>query len=80
MFYANLEKKKFQFLKHEDGILLRLIDDFLFISMNKEHAIQFVQAMHDGVDKYLTESNRRSRRVRLQRQQGKKSNKFRRHH
>ena len=48
MFYADLEKKKLLFLADPDGLLLRLIDDFLFITMNKDHAIQFLQQMHDG--------------------------------
>lgn len=48
IFYAHLEKKKLPFLQDVDGLLLRLIDDFLFISMNKQHATQFLQHMHDG--------------------------------
>jgi telomerase reverse transcriptase len=48
MYYANLEKK-LDFMDHEEGILLRLIDDFLFITMNREHARLFLQAMGDGV-------------------------------
>jgi telomerase reverse transcriptase len=48
IFYANLEKKKLPFLTDVDGLLLRLIDDFLFISMNRDHAQQFLQYMHDG--------------------------------
>ena len=48
LFYADLEKKKLPFLTDPDGLLLRLIDDFLFISMNLDHAKQFLQQMHDG--------------------------------
>jgi telomerase reverse transcriptase len=48
IFYAHLEKKKLPFLEDVDGLLLRLIDDFLFVTMNKQHAIQFLQHMHDG--------------------------------
>ena len=48
IFYADLERKRLPFLTDSDGLLLRLIDDFLFISMNKEHAQQFLQLMHDG--------------------------------
>ena len=48
MFYAHLEKKKLPFLQDVDGLLLRLIDDFLFITMNRDHAQQFLQTMHDG--------------------------------
>jgi telomerase reverse transcriptase len=48
IFYADLEQKKLPFLKDQDGLLLRLIDDFMFISMNRDHAAQFLQYMHDG--------------------------------
>ena len=51
-FYAQLEAEHFSFLKAEQSILLRLIDDFLLITTNKAHAIQFLQIMHDGVDKF----------------------------
>jgi telomerase reverse transcriptase len=48
IFYADLEGKKLPFLTDCDGLLLRLIDDFLFISMNRDHAIEFLQHMQDG--------------------------------
>lgn len=48
IFYADLEKKKLPFLMDDDGLLLRLIDDFLFISMNREHAKGFLEHMHKG--------------------------------
>jgi telomerase reverse transcriptase len=48
IFYADLERRKLPFLADPDGVLLRLIDDFLFISMNKDHAKEFLKLMHDG--------------------------------
>jgi telomerase reverse transcriptase len=48
IFYAHLERKKLLFLGDKDGLLLRLIDDFLFVTMNRDHAVQFLQLMHDG--------------------------------
>ena len=51
-FYADLEAKHLQFLKSGDGILLRLIDDFLLITTNSSHAKRFLQIMHDGVPEY----------------------------
>jgi telomerase reverse transcriptase len=48
IFYADLEKEKLPFLADSEGLLLRLIDDFLFISMNKDHANEFLQVMNDG--------------------------------
>jgi telomerase reverse transcriptase len=50
IFFADLEKKKLPFLVDDDGLLLRLIDDFLYISMNKDHAKEFLQHMHDGTN------------------------------
>ena len=49
IFYADLEKKKLPFLEDGEGLLLRLIDDFLFLTMNRDHAKEFLQHMHDGM-------------------------------
>jgi telomerase reverse transcriptase len=46
--YADLEKEELPFVDSDEGLLLRLIDDFLFISMNRNHAKQFLQYMHGG--------------------------------
>ena len=51
-FYAELERETLGFLNEDESILLRLIDDFLLITVNKEHAERFVQIMHDGIVKY----------------------------
>ena len=56
-FYAELEKECLGFLKEDQSILLRLIDDFLLITTNKDHAKKFLQVMHDGVEKYGVEVN-----------------------
>ena len=56
-FYAQLEEERFGFLEQDESILLRLIDDFLLITTNKEHAKRFLQIMHDGVDDYGVEVN-----------------------
>jgi telomerase reverse transcriptase len=51
LFYADFERQCLDFL---DGgsLLLRLIDDFLLISTNREHADRFLQVMHDGNEQY----------------------------
>ncbi|KAF9878997.1 putative telomerase reverse transcriptase [Colletotrichum karsti] len=51
-FYADLEEQRLPFLVGEDSLLLRLIDDFLFISTNQKKARKFVQVMHGGVPEY----------------------------
>ena len=56
-FYAQLEEECFGFLEEHQSILLRLIDDFLLITTNKDHAKRFLQVMHDGVTKYGVEVN-----------------------
>lgn len=56
-FYAQLEKECLGFLEGDQSILLRLIDDFLLITTNKNHAKKFLQVMHDGVEKYGVEVN-----------------------
>ncbi|KAL2290998.1 hypothetical protein FJTKL_14896 [Diaporthe vaccinii] len=51
-FYADLEKKELQFLQVEDCLLLRLIDDFLLITTDKNKASEFVGVMLQGVPRY----------------------------
>ncbi|KAL8731786.1 MAG: hypothetical protein Q9166_003233 [cf. Caloplaca sp. 2 TL-2023] len=51
-FYAQLEAEHLPFIDSAGSLLLRLIDDFLFITTNKDDAVQFLQAMHDGLEEY----------------------------
>ncbi|KAF5623318.1 telomerase reverse transcriptase [Fusarium sp. NRRL 52700] len=51
-FYADLEVKHLEFLRSPDCLLLRLIDDFLLITLDQEKAIKFVNAMHVGFPEY----------------------------
>ncbi|KAL7267279.1 Telomerase reverse transcriptase [Rhizina undulata] len=51
-FYADMEKTKLPFTQDEDGVLLRLIDDFLFITLSREKATRFVEVMHAGNPEY----------------------------
>ncbi|KAI4225667.1 MAG: hypothetical protein L6R36_003747 [Xanthoria steineri] len=56
-FYAKLEAEHLPFARQDNGLLLRLIDDFLFITSEKEDAIKFLQTMHDGLEEYGVEVN-----------------------
>lgn len=56
-FYAELERETLRFLNEDESILLRLIDDFLLITTNKEHAEKFLQIMHNGIEKYGVKVN-----------------------
>lgn len=51
-FYAALEEESLGFLDANESLLLRLIDDFLLITSNREHAEKFSQIMHRGVETY----------------------------
>lgn len=51
-FYGDLEKNKLSFTLDEDGLLLRLIDDFLFITLNRDNAEEFLKVMHEGNPEY----------------------------
>lgn len=51
-FYADLERQYLGFFKPESSLLLRLIDDFLLITTQPEHAKRFLQIMHNGVPPY----------------------------
>ncbi|CAI6095587.1 unnamed protein product [Clonostachys chloroleuca] len=56
-FYADLEARHLHFLNGPDSILLRFMDDFLFITQDKKKAVQFVETMHQGVPEYGVEVN-----------------------
>ncbi|KAI9814856.1 MAG: hypothetical protein M1832_005658 [Thelocarpon impressellum] len=51
-FYADFERTCLGFLDQGESLLLRLIDDFLLITTNQEHAGQFLQVMHSGNPEY----------------------------
>ncbi|KAI4182459.1 MAG: hypothetical protein LQ348_004847 [Seirophora lacunosa] len=51
-FYAKLEREHLSFAEDGDSLLLRLIDDFLFITTKKTAAVRFLQTMHDGMEEY----------------------------
>ncbi|KAJ4272057.1 Telomerase reverse transcriptase [Fusarium torreyae] len=51
-FYADLEAKHLDFLETADCLLLRLIDDFLLVTLDQSKAIAFVNAMHQGFPEY----------------------------
>ncbi|CAD0059179.1 unnamed protein product [Aureobasidium pullulans] len=52
LLYAELESKVLAFLQDGESLLLRLIDDFLLISTNRDTATRFVQVMHRGLPEY----------------------------
>jgi telomerase reverse transcriptase len=47
-FYAELERDILSFVLGPDCLLLRLLDDFLLITVNRQHAERFVRVMHRG--------------------------------
>ncbi|KAI4133400.1 MAG: hypothetical protein LQ341_006169, partial [Variospora aurantia] len=51
-FYAKLEQEHLSFTENSNSLLLRLIDDFLFITTEKKAAVRFLQTMHDGIEEY----------------------------
>lgn len=51
-FYADLEARHLGFLKAPGTLLLRLVDDFLLITTDRQLAKQFLQIMHDGLPDY----------------------------
>lgn len=51
-FYAELERDFLDFALGDDCLLLRLLDDFLLITITEEHARRFVQVMHRGHPEY----------------------------
>lgn len=51
-FYADLERNHLEFLQADDCLLLRLIDDFLLITIDQAKARQFVEVMQTGLPEY----------------------------
>ncbi|KAL8690402.1 MAG: hypothetical protein Q9218_004144 [Villophora microphyllina] len=56
-FYAELEAQRLCFVDKPGGLLLRLIDDFLFITTEKQDAVQFLQIMHSGIEEFGVQVN-----------------------
>lgn len=54
-FYAELERDVLGFALGSDCLLLRLLDDFLLITINRQHAERFVRVMHRGHADYGVE-------------------------
>ncbi|RGP76336.1 telomerase reverse transcriptase [Fusarium sporotrichioides] len=51
-FYADLEAKHLDFLDSPDCLLLRLIDDFLLVTLDQNKAVRFVNDMRGGFPDY----------------------------
>ncbi|CAB4384162.1 unnamed protein product [Rhizophagus irregularis] len=52
IYYGVMEQSELQFIKDNNGILLHLLDDFLYISTNKANVIKFITVMHRGNPEY----------------------------
>ena len=55
--YAGFETDYLSFLRSDQSILLRLVDDFLLITTNESHAKKFLGIMHAGVKEYGVQVN-----------------------
>ncbi|KAJ6013379.1 hypothetical protein N7540_007970 [Penicillium herquei] len=51
-FYAQLEQEKLGFLRPDDSVLLRLVDDFLLVTTDVNQAMEFLQVMIPGQPSY----------------------------
>ena len=49
--YGDLERRELQFCS-DDSLLLRLVDDFLFITPDRSKATRFLTIMYDGLPEY----------------------------
>ncbi|KAJ5804517.1 uncharacterized protein N7518_000820 [Penicillium psychrosexuale] len=56
-FYAELERKVLSFIKPEDSLLLRLVDDFLLVTPDVAVAMQFLEVMIRGQPSYGVQVN-----------------------
>lgn len=51
-FYGNMEKAELAFTAEAHSLLLRLVDDFLFITTERDDAERFLRKMHAGHPEY----------------------------
>ena len=51
-FYTELEKSALGFVKNENSLLMRLIDDFLIITTDRHVAETFMRTMHAGLPEF----------------------------
>ena len=51
-FYGQFEVEHLGFVDQKDSLLLRLLDDFLLITVDKDKACQFLDIMHSGSPQY----------------------------
>jgi len=47
-----MEREKLPFCTDPDGLLVRLVDDFLFITLNRNNATKLLTIMYNGVPEY----------------------------
>ncbi|POW03795.1 hypothetical protein PSTT_10836 [Puccinia striiformis] len=52
LFYADMDKERLSFTKTPDSILVRLIDDFIYITTSKDDAKRFLKVMAEGSKEY----------------------------
>ncbi|CAE6487369.1 unnamed protein product, partial [Rhizoctonia solani] len=52
IFYGDLESTKLEFTKNPGNLLLRFVDDYLFITTNVKEARKFLNIMHEGHPEY----------------------------
>ncbi|KAK4054671.1 Telomerase reverse transcriptase [Microbotryomycetes sp. JL221] len=52
LFYGDMEKIHLDFTNDDESLMLRYVDDFMFISTNKSLAIQFLKTMSQGIPDY----------------------------
>ncbi|KAJ3068284.1 hypothetical protein HDU98_008580 [Podochytrium sp. JEL0797] len=51
-FLSHMERHKLRHLVTRNDLLLRLVDDFLFVTPDREKAVAFVRLLHEGIAEY----------------------------
>lgn len=52
LFFAEMEEQHLSFLDPNSSLLIRLIDDFLLVTRDRQQAIDFLNVMHAGIPSY----------------------------
>ncbi|GAA5934697.1 telomerase reverse transcriptase [Sporobolomyces koalae] len=52
LFYGDMESTHLAFTKDDHSVMLRYVDDFLFVSTKKHLAVRFLSKMHQGIPDY----------------------------
>ncbi|GAA5871307.1 hypothetical protein JCM16303_000711 [Sporobolomyces ruberrimus] len=52
LFYGDMENTRLSFTRDDQSLMVRYVDDFLFVTTKKHLAVRFLRTMNDGIPEY----------------------------